>query len=215
MPVTFEPYNKKQSKDNDFNIWEYQEPKPAEETVVVDEKQVFLEECEALRQNAIKKGYEEGIQQAQTELNEKRKEIARWLDLLHNPVKLLDEHVTQEVIQTLLWLSQHCIGVELSANPDKLRDLLNEIKTELPSLNSQRMLAMNPEDVAWVQTEIGGNEIPDLHEILVADPALNRGDFYLQGEHSELDGRIHTRFATLFAKYITKDNLIVPPHGHD
>jgi flagellar assembly protein FliH len=123
--------------------------------------------------------------------------------------------VTQEILQTILWLSQHCIAVELSVNPDKLRDLLNEIKTELPSLNNHRTLAMHPLDVAWIQAEVGDSEIPGLHQILVADATLNRGDFYLKGEYSELDGRIHSRFATLFAKYITKENLIVPKQVQD
>lgn len=216
MPNKFEPYNKKQGTNNEFSAWEYQPTKNnVEEPVVIDEKEAFLAECELLRQEAIKKGYEQGLQQAQVELNEKKKEFARWFDLIQNPVKLLDEHVTQEILQTILWLSQHCIAVELSVNPDKLRDLLNEIKTELPTLNNHRMLAMHPLDVAWIQTEIGENEIPGLHEILIADPALNRGDFYLKGEHSELDGRIHTRFATLFAKYITKNDLIVPMQVQD
>lgn len=216
MPNKFEPYSKKQGNEHEFNVWEYQPAKKiVEEPVVIDEKEAFLAECELLRQDAIKKGYEQGLQQAQAELDEKKKEFARWFDLIQNPVKLLDDHVTQEMLQTILWLSQHCIAVELSVNPDKLRDLLNEIKTELPTLNNHRMLAMHPLDVAWIQAEIDENEIPGLQEILIADPALNRGDFYLKGEHSELDGRIHTRFATLFAKYITKNDLIVPLQVQD
>ncbi|MDR3441426.1 MAG: flagellar assembly protein FliH [Legionella sp.] len=215
MSNKFEPYNLKPDKNNEFSTWEYQAAKEQEEVVVVDEKAEFLAECERLRQDAVKKGYEQGQQHALTELNEKRKELAAWLDLIQNPVKLLDEHLIQDVIQTITWLSQHCISVELSVNPEKLRDLLNEIKTELPSLTNHRHLAMNPLDVAWVQAEFGENEIPGLHQILVADPALNRGDFYLKGEHSELDGRMHTRFSTLFAKYLTKDNLIVPIQVQD
>ena len=211
MPNQFEPYNKKQNSEHDFSVWEYQALKDTDDTVVVDEKEAFLAECDALRKDAVKNGYEQGMQQAMAEIAAKKKEFARWFDLLQHPVKLLDDHLTQEIIQTILWISQHCIAVELSVNPEKLRDLFNEIKKELPFLNNEHMLAMHPLDVAWVQTEIGETEIPGLQEILVADPALNRGDFYLKSEHSELDGRIYTRFATLFAKYITKDNLLLPP----
>jgi flagellar assembly protein FliH len=210
MPHTFEPYNKKPSNESEFSVWEYNADKSNEEIEIIDEQAVFLAECENLRVDAVKKGYEEGLQKAQVELDEKKREFARWLELIRNPVQLLDEHVTQEIIQTILWLSQHCIAVELSINPEKLRDLLNEIKTELPSLNNHRTLAMHPLDVAWLQAELKDNVLPGLQEILVADPTLNRGDFYLKGEHSELDGRVHTRFATLFAKYLIKDNLIAP-----
>ncbi|WP_058534922.1 flagellar assembly protein FliH [Legionella saoudiensis] len=209
MANKFEPYHTKQTNDNDFSVWDYQSTqKKEEEAPAVDEREVFRAECERLKQEAIKKGYEQGLQQAQAEIDKKKEELIRWLDLVKNPVKLLDEHVIQETLQTILWLSQHCIAVELSVNPEKLRDLLNEIKTELPTLNNHRMLAMHPSDVEWLKAEITENEFPGLHEILAADPTLNRGDFYLKGEHSELDGRIHTRFATLFSKYITKDNLM-------
>lgn len=215
MSNQFEPYHKKQSNHNDFSAWKYQATKKNEEIVTVDEHEVFRAECERLRQEAIQSGYEQGLQQAQGEINEKKHELVRWLDLIKNPVQLLDEHVIQEVLQTILWISQHCIAVELSVNPEKLRDLLNQIKTELPTLSHYRVLAMHPEDVAWVQAEIGENELPGLHEIIVADPALARGDFYLKGEHSELDGRICTRLATIFTKYITKDHLIMPMRNQD
>lgn len=149
------------------------------------------------------------MQQAQAEINEKRKKFVYWFDLLQKPVKLVDEQVTQEIIQTIIWLTQHCIGVELSVNPDKLNDLLHTIKSELPSLQAYKVLAMHPEDVNWVKNEFGEKEIPGLQEILIADPLLNRGDFYLKGDYSELDGRVYTRLATLFTKYVTRD-LIEP-----
>ena len=77
------------------------------------------------------------------------------------------------------------------------------------------MLAMHPEDVNWVQSEFNEKGIDGLQEILVADPSLSRGDFYLKGEYSELDGRIYTRLTTLFAKHITQDNLITPMKDQD
>jgi flagellar assembly protein FliH len=63
-------------------------------------------------------------------------------------------------------------------------------------------------DTLGIKIEIDEKEIPGLHEALVADPSLSRGDFYLKGEHNELDGRIQTRFTTLFAKYIDKVNSV-------
>ncbi|MFT4058724.1 MAG: flagellar assembly protein FliH [Legionella sp.] len=218
MPNKFEPYNKKQNNENEFNTWEYQSVKKEskeEKAVEVDEQEAFRIECDLLRQEAVEKGYKQGFQQAQAELDEKKKELAYWFELIKNPVKLLDEHITQEIIQTIVWLCQHCIAVELSVQPEKLRDLLNKVKAELPTLNNHRQLAMHPLDVAWIQAEVDENEIPGLHEILMADPELNRGDFYLKGEYSELDGRIHNRFASLFAKYITKDNLFMPIQVQD
>ncbi|HHF7366522.1 TPA: flagellar assembly protein FliH [Legionella bozemanae] len=209
MSDEFEPYLKKKEKSSEFSTWEYESIVNNEAKVEINEEELFRAECERLKQEAREKGYAEGMQQAQAEINEKRKKFVYWFDLLQKPVKLVDEQVTQEIIQTIIWLTQHCIGVELSVNPDKLNDLLHTIKSELPSLQAYKVLAMHPEDVNWVKNEFGEKEIPGLQEILIADPLLNRGDFYLKGDYSELDGRVYTRLATLFTKYVTRD-LIEP-----
>ena len=204
MSNEFEPYLKKKGNNQGFSVWEYESIIDKEAQVEINEEERFLAE-----------GYAEGMQRAQAEITEKRQQFVRWFDILKNPVKLLDEQVTQEIIQTIIWLSQHCIGVELSVHPDKLKNLFDSIKSELPSLKAYKVLAMHPEDVNWVQSEFNEKGIDGLQEILVADPSLSRGDFYLKGEYSELDGRIYTRLTTLFAKHITQDNLITPMKDQD
>lgn len=207
MSKEFQPYNQDENR-GEFNAWEY---KKIEETApVISKEEAFLNECERLRQEAIEKGYAEGLQKAQTEIAEQKQELVQWVELLQKPVQFMDDKLTQEIIQTVIWLSQHCISVELSVNPEKLHQLLNQIKEELPSLQGNKVFAMHPDDVSWINDEIGEQLIPGLHNILVGDPSLSRGDFYLKSEHSELDGRIQTRFITLFSKYIDKDNLITP-----
>ncbi|KTD67442.1 MULTISPECIES: flagellar assembly protein FliH [Legionella] len=215
MSNEFEPYLKKKGNNQGFSVWEYESIIDKEAQVEINEEERFLAECERLKNEAIDKGYAEGMQRAQAEITEKRQQFVRWFDILKNPVKLLDEQVTQEIIQTIIWLSQHCIGVELSVHPDKLKNLFDSIKSELPSLKAYKVLAMHPEDVNWVQSEFNEKGIDGLQEILVADPSLSRGDFYLKGEYSELDGRIYTRLTTLFAKHITQDNLITPMKDQD
>ncbi len=163
-----------------------------------------------LKQEAIASGRAEGLQQASAELIQQKEELTKWMALLQKPVQLLDDRLTQENIQTVIWLCQHCIGVELSVHPDKLRTLIDKIKEELPSLQGNNLFAMHPSDVAWIKEKVHEKEIPGLHEILYADPALGQGDFYLKSDQSELDGRLHTRLITLFAKYINKDNLNHP-----
>lgn len=205
MSKEFKPYNN-EVKHHEFSAWEYEGIK-GEKEVVISPQEAFLNECAQLRQDAVAKGYADGMQQAQTELAQSKAELRAWLELLQNPIQLLDEQLTQEIIQTIMWISQECIGVELSVHPDKLRALLNEIKNELPSLNSKKMLTMNPDDVEWLKREIGAQEIPGLHDILIPDPSLNRGDFYLKGSHSDLDGTIQMRCRSIFAKYIDKNSL--------
>lgn len=213
MANEFEPYTV-EGKSSEFNIWDHHSirndiPQP------LTPEQELANECERLRQEAIAQGYAEGMHKAQTEINEKKAELAFWLDLLQKPIKLVDEQLIQEMLQTIIWLCQHCIGVELSVNPDKLRGLLQRVKDELPVLQGNKKLAMHSQDVEWLQTEFTEKEFVGLHSVLISDNSLNRGDFYLKDEQSELDGRILTRFMTMFAKYINKDNLTLPMDEQD
>lgn len=212
MNKEFKPSYKKE--DTGFSLWEYKKT-AASSQVVTNPEEEFAKECAQLREEARKQGYEEGLAQAMDDVNAKKEELIQWGKLLKNPVHLIDDKLTQEIIQTIIWLSAHCIGIELSVHPENLRELLTHIKDELPALQPDKVFAMHPDDIEWIKTEIGLSEIPGLQDILVADSSLSRGDFYLKSEHSELDGRIQTRLITLFSKYINKDNLITPIEGQD
>lgn len=213
MSNEFEPYNN-EGKKSEFSIWEFQNKKP-EEPPEVDPQELLMEQAELLRQEAIQQGYAEGMQQAQEEINLIKTELLQWIDVMQKPIKLMDDQLVQEIIQTLIWTSQYCIGVELSINPDKLQALFNEVKAELPSLKGNKTFAMHPLDVDWINAHIDEKEIPGLHESLVGDSSLSRGDFYLKGDHNELDGRIQTRLITIFAKYINKDNMLISKKSQD
>jgi hypothetical protein len=56
MPNKFEPYNKKQGNDNEFNVWEYQvtTKKDTEEPVVIDKKDMS-KACNKHKPNLTKK----------------------------------------------------------------------------------------------------------------------------------------------------------------
>jgi flagellar assembly protein FliH len=205
MDKEFNPYFK-ENIDKTFYQWD---PKGEIQSTISKKTQeeLLAEECEQIKQAAKQTGYEEGLAQAKQEVDEKVKELTVWVKLLEKPAKLIDEKLVQEMIQTLTFLCQHCIGIELSVNPEKLRELFKRIKDELPSLQGDKILAMNPEDFAWIGKNISEAEIPGLHGILVADANLNRGDFYLKSEHSELDGRIQSRLSSLFSKYISQDTV--------
>ncbi|HFD2433351.1 TPA: FliH/SctL family protein, partial [Legionella pneumophila] len=120
MSNEFEPYNK-EVKKIEFTTWKYQVSNDAENSPSDEEE--LINELEVVKQEAFQKGYADGFQQAQEEINAIKAELSKWLDLIQKPVQILDEQLTQEIIQTIIWLSQHCVAVELSVNPDKLNDL--------------------------------------------------------------------------------------------
>ncbi|WP_298626650.1 flagellar assembly protein FliH [uncultured Legionella sp.] len=206
MSNEFEPYPDSRTS-TEFSVWDYKKREVPEEVVEVDPQEQLMNEVALLKQDAFDKGYAEGLQQAQEEINARKTELMEWIAFFQTPIQLLDEQLTQEIIQTLIWLCQHCIGIELSVHPEKFHALFDEIRSELPSLKGSKTLGLHPLDVDWVKAEFSEKELPGIEQALFPDPSLVRGDFYLKSEHSDLDGRLQTRLMTLFAKYIKKDTL--------
>lgn len=200
MVIEFKPIQL-DKKSGDFNAWEINDL-ISEGPVKISEKERLETEKNRLIQEAIEKGYQEGLALAKEQADAKLAELAQWIQLAQNPIQLIDAQLTQELIQTVIWLCEQCIGITLSVNPEKLQALLDEIKTELPSVKGTKSLLMHPQDVAWIKSNIDDTVIPGLQEALVADSSLKRGDFYIKAENSQLDGCLKTRLTTLFGKYI-------------
>jgi flagellar assembly protein FliH len=200
MSTSFEPL-KMIIPSNEFSSWDIQSLNN-DKPIKVSAEELFAQECEQLKKEATDQGYAEGLLLAKEAMDLKSEELSRWINLLLNPVKLMDTQLTQELIQTVMSLCEHAIGVTLSLSPEQLQGILNEIKTELPSIKGKKSVIMNPQDIQWIKTETSEDLIPGLHEALVEDPMLSRGDFYIKGENSQLDGCLQTRLTTLFGKYI-------------
>jgi|GEM_PF-3186974 len=201
--VGFEPSYKEVDR-NDFNIWDMKIPEPVPEPTV-DLKAEIEAECEQLRKEAREKGYQEGFQQAQAEIVLKKQELDEWIMYIQEPVRFIDKAVSDEIIQTILWICEACIGVELTINPEKLLTIVAEIKKELPTIRGARRLVMNPEDAEWLKDHWEAQKYAKLLSMISTDEELVRGDFYLSGEHSALDGRLKLRLQKLFASYFSTD----------
>lgn len=196
-----------EEKDKEaFDIWDVKAPTP-EPLPEIDEAAEFAKECERLREEAKQAGYREGCEQAAVELRQKHEELAQWLHLLQHPLSLLDKALTEEMVQTILWICEHCIQIELACHPEKIAAIIDEIKKELPSLQAEKQLAMHPLDLEFIQKELEEQKELALSTFLLADEQLSRGDFYLKTEYNELDGRIKTRLQTLFKTYLCQDSV--------
>ncbi|KTD07219.1 FliH/SctL family protein [Legionella jamestowniensis] len=202
MDNEFQPLYQEKNKE-DFNIWELKVSAP-EPVIEIDPQEEFAKECEKLREEAKLQGYQEGMQKAALELETKKQELFGWINFLKKPVALLDKQLSYELIQTIAWVCEVCIGVEISFHPEKLLILLEEIKKELPSLQGDKQLFMNPVDVELLHNILNEQEIVELSNILVVDEKLERGDFYLKSNYSELDGRLKTRLQQLFKKQLAE-----------
>ncbi|MDI9817658.1 MULTISPECIES: FliH/SctL family protein [unclassified Legionella] len=210
MDDSFQPWYEEKDQQA-FNLWEFKVPETESIIEEVDPQEEFARECDRLREEAEKAGYQEGMKQAAEELQLKRQELANWLNLIRQPVALLDKNLSHELVQTIAWVCQACIGIELSIHPDKLSLFIEEIKKELPSLQGDKQLVMNPSDIEWLNNELEEQQLTELRSLFVTDETLERGDFYLRSEHNELDGRLKTRLQKILQIHFFQDEEIDKP----
>jgi flagellar assembly protein FliH len=206
MENNFQPlYEEKDSES--FNIWDLKGPEP--ETVIeVDPQEEFARECERLREEARQKGYQDGLKQASDQVLKKQQELDAYMTILQQPINLIDSSLNQEIIKTIIWACEACIGIELSIDPEKLRILFELVKLELPSLQGYKQLAMHPDDVDYLINELSHIRESAPTHFLIADATLKRGDFYLKNEYSDLDGRLKTRLEKIFETYLQDEESL-------
>ncbi|WP_028388386.1 flagellar assembly protein FliH [Legionella fairfieldensis] len=203
MDNDFQPLYEEKDKDA-FDVWDIKIPEP-EPVSEIDEKEELAKECERLREQAKQEGYQEGLRQAEIHVQQKQQELGEWIHFFQHPLAIVDSELNKEIVQTIIWICEACIGIELSVHPEKLAVLIDAIKQELPGLQGNKQLAMHPLDVEYLLDNFKNSQ-PDLTRVLIADPALSRGDFYIKDEYSELDGRLKTRLQTLFKSYLQDNN---------
>lgn len=200
----FQPLYEEKDKDS-FNIWDIRGPEP--EVIEPVDPQVEIEkECARLREEAKQAGYQEGLQQASADIQQLKQELNNWIVLLQHPVALVDSQLNQEIVKTILWVCEACIGIELSIHPEKLFALIEMIKQELPALQGDKQLFMNPVDVDYLTQELKESQDFDLTQFLMPDASLAQGDFYLKSDYTDLDGRLKTRLQKLFKSYLQEDS---------
>lgn len=206
MDNPFEPSFKPQS-DPVFHEWESRTESVPQEPVI-DEQEILRQTCEKLKEEAKVQGYAEGLKAAEAKLKKCQKEFSHALNALLQPQQSLNETVIKELVLAIIWICKTCIDIELTIHPEKLTSLFTVIKEELPSLKGNKKLALHPQDLEWVRTQTHEDIYGEIQNMLVADPGMTRGGFYLESDQSILDGQIISRLTNLFSEHVSKADFM-------
>lgn len=206
MAKEFEPWVI-DSERKSFESWDWLANAQTDEgSVQASQETDFAIECERIRSEAREQGYQEGLAKASAEADNMHEAFEQWLRFIQHPVQLLDDALTDELLHTVLWLCQHCIGITLKVNPEQLKSIVDEIKTVLPAVQADKTLVMNPEDIEWLKKNLKAKD-KSILEILCPEEQLARGDFYLKSQNSELDGTLKTRLQHIFNTHLPQANV--------
>jgi len=155
---------------------------------------------------ARERGYREGIETAEREMQEKlaqldaqARHLAEILDSLARPLADLDEQVPQQLARLATAVGRQLARRELSADPAQIIALIREAVGRLPAAAREVRVHVNPTDAATVRERLA-SPAQERAWVLVEDPTLSRGGCLVRSDSSQIDARLESRLNAIAAE---------------
>lgn len=146
----------------------------------------------------LKSGYEEGLKNAEQELNEYRKSLQTIFESLLNPLKDIDKDVIKALANLAISISKQIIRRELQISSEQVVTLVKEAIKLLPLDKSHLIIHLNPRDINIVRNVFNKDEIAESYS-LVEDPSIEAGGCKVATEDSIIDATIDSQVAQIAA----------------
>jgi flagellar assembly protein FliH len=147
----------------------------------------------------LKNGYEDGLKQAQQELNQYKQTFEAVFSSIDSAFKEIDQKVIQAIKQLAVSISKQIIRRELQINSEQVVSVVKEAIKLLPLDKSRLIIHLNPSDISVVKKVFNQDDIVQSYS-LVEDPSVQRGGCKLATDDSIIDATIDSQIAQLAAK---------------
>ncbi len=148
-----------------------------------------------------KNGYDDGLKQAQQQLDEYKQTFEAIFSSFDNALKEIDQEVIQAITQLAISISKQIIRRELQTNSEQVISVVKEGIALLPLDKSRLILHLNPRDISIVQKVFNQDDIVHSYS-LVEDPSVQRGGCKLATDESVIDATIDSQVAQIAAKLL-------------
>lgn len=176
----------------------------------VDKEALFQQELDALKQKAHDEGYAQGINDAENEMSLLKQQIKNILEVLQKPQSLITQELERSLIEVIYWMANACIHVTITQSEEALLSLFSVLKETLTAVEGKKHLALSKEDFEFLNKHSMTWEDDAGTLTLNIDETLARGDFYLRGENTEIDGRLARRLRTILANNLGIESWLSP-----
>ncbi|MBT3837298.1 MAG: hypothetical protein HOE55_02275 [Thiotrichales bacterium] len=171
------------------------EPKLSREEQIfnIAKEELYAENFSAGHAEGVAKGREEGEQLAQTESREALKPVEELVEALKNP---LENQLSQDVINSIALLvtkvSQQVIQGELTAKPERISDVVNDLFTHLPMTEREVRLRMHPDDMHIIERGEGVASTT-INWSVEGDASITRGGCLVESHTFSVDATVESR----------------------
>lgn len=161
-----------------------------------------LEDVErAAWDEAYTKGLEAGRIAGEAEIR-KRFEVVNRIEAILNalarPIQQLDKDVESQLVSLAFAIAKHVIRRELRIDPAQVIAVVRETVNLLPLAQRNVRVHLHPEDASILREKLAEPQAERAWSI-VEDPVMTRGGCRVSSDNSQIDARLETRLAAVFA----------------
>lgn len=150
------------------------------------------EEAQTIRENALKDGYQEGLEIAKEDLAE----LKESLDVFYDAPRNVYEAIAPDILQISLDIAKKIIKKEVSENPEIILENVKEILGGLSKEETKIILKVNPAQAMMLK-----NQVPDIVSsagleakvVIIPDENIMEGGCLLTTTNGVIDATIETQ----------------------
>ena len=161
-----------------------------------------LEDVErAAWDEAYAKGLEAGRIAGEQEIRkrfEQVKNIESILNALANPLQQMDRDVEIQLVSLAFAIAKHVVRRELRLDPSQVIAIVRDTVNLLPLAQRNARVHLHPDDARLLRERLAEPQAERAWSI-VEDPVMARGGCRVSTDTSQIDARLETRLAAVFA----------------
>jgi flagellar assembly protein FliH len=161
------------------------------------------DEIEQWHKQAREEGYQDGIKQAQQDVDELKKRLLALIHFFDKPLQSLNEEVEQQLTLLAVTLAQQLVRREIRTDPGEIVGLIRESVQLLPGSSRNIRISLHPEDAAMLRNtlQLDKNEEEQGWK-LVEDPMITRGGCEIKADKSVINATLEKRLQSLAASVL-------------
>lgn len=154
------------------------------------------EEADAIRESAVKEGYQAGMEQASEELQQIRETFAAFM----NAKQEVYEQIAPDILEISVDIAQKIIKKEVSEDPQVLVNNIVDVLKSLSKEENKIALRVNP-----VQVDVVKQQVPEILTIagldarvsVLADEEVSEGGCLVTTSNGVVDATVETQLSVI------------------
>ena len=200
---SIEKQNAKQKSEQDI-----------EQQAIEHQRMLTAEEIEKLQERAREEGFQKGLQDGASEIQQRVAHLEAVLNKLDEPLQNLDDEVVEQMVSLSTSIARQLVRRELKIEPEQVVAVVRETISSLPVTTRDIRVFLNPEDAKIVREVLLSSSSGQRWEI-IEEPVMSRGGCKVVTDTSRIDASMESRFTAIAANLLGGERKTDDEHSTD